>query len=91
VVFTFYNDPSVQKHYLAYDAALILVVIVLLLLVASRIVVSRTQRHSENARVTAHRGIFGRFRNDPSRSALAIPVVDPEPDIGPGLENLPTS
>ncbi len=49
VVFTFY-DPSVQKHYLAYDAALILVVIVLLLLVASRIIVARTQRHSERAR-----------------------------------------
>ena len=52
VVFTFYNDPSVQKHYLAYDAALILVVIVMLLLVASRIIVARTQRHSESARVT---------------------------------------
>ena len=39
-----------QKHYISYDAALILVVIVLLLLVASRVVVSRTQRHSENAR-----------------------------------------
>ena len=52
VVFTFYNDPSVQKHYLAYDAALILVVIVLLLLVASRIIVARTQRHSESARGT---------------------------------------
>jgi phosphate transport system permease protein len=93
VVFTFFNDPSVQKHYLAYDAALILVVIVLLLLVASRIIVSRTQRHSESARVTGHRGIFGRFRNDPSRGALPVPVpaADPEPDSGPGLENLPTS
>jgi phosphate transport system permease protein len=50
VVFQYYNDPSVQKHYISYDAALILVVIVLLLLVASRVVVSRTQRHSENAR-----------------------------------------
>ncbi len=50
VVFTFYNDPSTQKHYLSYDAALILVVIVLFLLVASRIVVARTQRHSESAR-----------------------------------------
>ena len=52
VVFTFYNDPSVQKNYLSYDAALILVVIVLLLLIASRIVVARTQRHSESARGT---------------------------------------
>ena len=50
MVFTFYNDPSTQKHYLSYDAALILVVIVLLLLVASRVVVARTQRHSESAR-----------------------------------------
>jgi hypothetical protein len=54
-VFQYYNDPSVQKHYLSYDAALILVVIVLLLLVASRIVVSRTQRHSESARGTQRR------------------------------------
>ena len=62
VVFTFYNDPSVQKHYLSYDAALILVVIVLLLLVASRIIVARTQRHSESAR-TVQRGFFTRFRS----------------------------
>ena len=55
MVFTFYNDPSVQKHYLSYDAALILVVIVLLLLVASRIVVARTQRHSESARTAPAR------------------------------------
>ena len=52
VVFTFYNDPSVQKNYLSYDAALILVVIVLLLLVSSRIIVARTQRHAEGARRT---------------------------------------
>jgi phosphate transport system permease protein len=50
VVFTFYDQPNPQDHYLAYDAALILVVIVLLLLVASRIVVARTQRHAEGAR-----------------------------------------
>ncbi len=54
VVFTFYDQPNVQDHYLAYDAALILVVIVLLLLVASRILVARTQRHAEGAR-TRHR------------------------------------
>jgi phosphate transport system permease protein len=47
-VFTFYNQPNNEAHYLAYDAALILVVIVLVLLVASRIIVARTQRHSES-------------------------------------------
>jgi phosphate transport system permease protein len=50
VVFQYYNAPETQYHYLAFDAALILVVIVLLLLVASRIIVSRTQRHAEGAR-----------------------------------------
>jgi phosphate transport system permease protein len=89
VVFTFYNDPSVQKHYLAYDAALILVVIVLLLLVASRIIVARTQRHSENARAAGNGRIFGRFRNDPSPAALVAPPIPP--DGGAGLDNLPTS
>src|SRR6185437_5078899 len=80
VVFTFYNDPSVQKHYLAYDAALILVVIVMLLLISSRIVVSRTQRHSESARTTT-RGIFGRFRNDPSRAPAPPPSIGPVGDV----------
>ncbi len=75
VVFTFYNDPSVQKHYLAYDAALILVVIVLLLLVTSRIIVSRTQRHSESARGTTQRNLLGRGRTKPGpgASVAAIP------------------
>ncbi len=50
VVFSFYDSSQVSYHYLAYDAALILVVMVLILLVASRIVVSRTQRHAEGAR-----------------------------------------
>jgi phosphate transport system permease protein len=50
VVFTFYDQPNVQLHYLAYDAALILVVIILLLLVLSRVLVARTQRHAEGAR-----------------------------------------
>ena len=50
VVFSFYDSSQVSYHYLAYDAALILVVMVLLLLVASRIIVSRTQRHAEGAR-----------------------------------------
>ena len=72
VVFQFYNDPSVQKHYLSYDAALILVVIVLLLLVSSRIVVSRTQRHSESGGGKQGR-VFGRFRQDPSRAPEAVP------------------
>jgi phosphate transport system permease protein len=89
VVFTFYNDPSVQKHYLAYDAALILVVIVMLLLIASRIVVARTQRHSESARTTQRR-IFGRFRNDPTRAAAAPPTTPP-PTTGPDLGGLPTT
>ena len=46
-VFTFYNQPGQEAHYLSYDAALILVVIVLILLVATRIVVARTQRHAD--------------------------------------------
>ena len=50
VVFSFYDSSQVQYHYLAYDAALILVVMVLILLIASRIIVSRTQRHAEGAR-----------------------------------------
>jgi phosphate transport system permease protein len=47
-VYTFYNQPGAQAHYIAYDAALLLVIIVLLLLVVSRIIVARTQRHSES-------------------------------------------
>jgi phosphate transport system permease protein len=47
-VFTFYNQPGNEAHYLAYDAALLLVVIVLILLVVARIIVARTQRHSES-------------------------------------------
>ena len=57
VVFSFYDSPITNYHYLAYDAALILVVIVLLLLVASRVVVARTQRHAEgSAPASARRG-----------------------------------
>jgi phosphate transport system permease protein len=59
-VFTFYNATSVQSHYLAYDAALILIVLVLLLLVASRLIVARTQRYSEN-----QGGARGRRRRRP--------------------------
>jgi phosphate transport system permease protein len=55
VVFQYYNAPQVQYHYLAFDAALILVVIVLLLLVLSRIIVARTQRHAEGSRAGERR------------------------------------
>jgi phosphate transport system permease protein len=50
VVFAFFDSSQVQYHYLAYDAALILVVMVLILLVLTRIIVARTQRHAEGAR-----------------------------------------
>ncbi|HUE06010.1 MAG TPA: PstA family ABC transporter permease [Acidimicrobiales bacterium] len=67
VVFQYYNSPISSYHQLSYDAALILVVIVLLLLVSSRIIVARTQRHSESARGTIGKGRFftrfGRARN----------------------------
>ena len=46
-VFTFYNAPAAQAHYVAFDAALILVVLILLLLVISRVFVARTPRHTE--------------------------------------------
>ena len=46
-VYTFYNYPSNAAHYLSYDAAFLLMLIVLLLLIGSRVLVSRTQRHSE--------------------------------------------
>jgi len=75
VVFAYYNAPETQYHYLSYDAALILVVIVLLLLVSSRIVVARTQRHSESARGTGRR-VFGRFRQDPTLAAKSTPNLE---------------
>ncbi|MHB2027897.1 MAG: PstA family ABC transporter permease [Acidimicrobiales bacterium] len=49
-VWTDYNQPSNASHYLAYDAALILLAMVLVLLVTSRVIVMRTQRHSEGRR-----------------------------------------
>jgi phosphate transport system permease protein len=64
VVFKFFDQPSPQAKYLSYDADLILVVIVLLLLVSSRIIVARTQRHAEGARVSdarSGRGFWRRF------------------------------
>jgi phosphate transport system permease protein len=50
LVFGFYNLPSNESHYIAYDAAVILIVIVLILLIAARIIVSRTQRYTEGGR-----------------------------------------
>jgi len=92
VVFSYYNAPQQNYHYLSYDAALILVVLVLLLLVASRIIVARTQRHSESARTTERR-VFGRFRNDPTRAPSSPTTTAPPapPNIGPGLDGLPTT
>jgi phosphate transport system permease protein len=49
-VFNFFDQPNVDAHYLAFDAALLLVAMVLLLLVAARIVVARSQRHTEGRR-----------------------------------------
>ena len=49
LVYGFYTLPENQAHYLAYDAAFILVIMVLLLLVAARLLVNRTQRHTEAA------------------------------------------
>jgi phosphate transport system permease protein len=46
-VWTFYNYPSKAFQDLSYDAALILVVLVLVLIVASRLIVSLTQKHAE--------------------------------------------
>jgi uncharacterized protein HemY len=71
-VFTGFNSPEVQYHYLAFDAALILVVIVMLLLVASRIIVSRTQRHSESSRATGVGRRRRRRRPDANEPLLGI-------------------
>jgi phosphate transport system permease protein len=46
-VWTFYNQPSNEAHYLSYDAAMLLVILILILLVAARVIVARTQRHAE--------------------------------------------
>ena len=51
MVFTGYNSPETQYHYLAYDASLILVVDRAAAPGPSRILVARTQRHSESSRV----------------------------------------
>ncbi|HUX05533.1 MAG TPA: PstA family ABC transporter permease [Acidimicrobiales bacterium] len=49
-VWTDWNQPLPSLHYISYDASLILLVMILTLLVLSRVIVSRTQRHSESAR-----------------------------------------
>lgn len=49
-VWTDWNQPLASLHYISYDASLILLVMILTLLVLSRVIVSRTQRHSESAR-----------------------------------------
>ena len=50
LVFGFFNLPNNSAHYIAFDAALVLVVLVLLLLIAARLLVSRTQRYAEGRR-----------------------------------------
>jgi phosphate transport system permease protein len=47
-VFNFYDQANNQAHYLAFDAALLLVVLIAILLVSSRIIVARTQRNAES-------------------------------------------
>jgi phosphate transport system permease protein len=49
-VWTYYNSSESSLNYLAYDAAVILIVLILILLVGSRVLVARTQRHSESRR-----------------------------------------
>lgn len=78
-VWTFWDYPSNEAHYLAFDAALILLVIVLVLLVVSRIIVNRTQRHAEGAGTAATGGL---------RRWLQARSND-EPVL-PGAETLPT-
>jgi phosphate transport system permease protein len=48
-VWTFWDYPSNEAHYLANDAALLLIILVLILLVVARIVVARSQRYSEES------------------------------------------
>jgi phosphate transport system permease protein len=50
LVFTDFNQPQASAHYLANDAALVLVVMVLVLLVSARLIVRRTQRFGEGRR-----------------------------------------
>lgn len=48
-VWTFWDYPSNEAHYLANDAALLLIILVLILLVVARIIVARSQRYSEES------------------------------------------
>jgi phosphate transport system permease protein len=50
LVFTDFNQPQASAHYLANDAALVLVAMVLVLLVSARLIVRRTQRFGEGRR-----------------------------------------
>ncbi len=49
-VWTFYNQPSNSAVQLSFDAAFLLVVMVLALIGISRVLVARSQRHTESAR-----------------------------------------
>ena len=49
-VWTDWNQPMASAHVVSYDASLILVVMVLVLIAVARVIVARTQRHSESAR-----------------------------------------
>ena len=48
-VWTDWNQPSNAAHVVSYDASLILLVLVLVMLVVARVIVARTQRHSESS------------------------------------------
>ncbi len=49
-VWTFYNQPQTSAHRLSAEAALLLVALVVVLIGLSRLVVARTQRHTEGHR-----------------------------------------
>lgn len=49
-IWTDWNQPGAEAHIVSYDASLILVVMVLTLLVVSRVILARTQRHTEGVR-----------------------------------------
>jgi phosphate transport system permease protein len=78
VVFKFFDQPNVQAHYLSYDADLILVVIVLLLLVSSRIIVARTQRHTDGARIRDARGRRSFWRRFTKPTGIGAADVFPQ-------------
>lgn len=48
-VWTFFNQPSKSAVQLSYDAAFLLILGVVFLIVLARVIVARTQRHSENS------------------------------------------